>query len=254
MMYPARWFFRKHEQEPTTEVAIHRTISEDLYIVMAAYDMQNESASFQVTVNPLVNWIWFGFSIMALGTIIALLPEQAFSFAASKMPVGAATTSLLLLVLAASAPMHAQHVESAQTVPTVPRSATERELYHEIVCMCGTCGRKLIGECTCGTAAMMRDEVSLLVDQGKTKEDVFQHFITMYGSQEPLAMPLDEGFNRLAWLFPYLLGLSGVVGVGTVALRWSMREAVDTPLPAGISNDGDVQLLARLDDELRDLD
>lgn len=254
MMYPARWFFRKHEQEPTTEVAIHRTISEDLYIVMAAFDMQDQTASFQVTVNPLVNWIWFGFGIMALGTVIALLPEQAFSFAASKIPDGAAITSLLLLVLVASAPLHAQHVESAQTVPTVPRSALERELYHEIVCMCGTCGRKLIGECTCGTAAMMRDEVSLLVDQGKTKEDVFQHFITMYGSQEPLAMPLDQGFNRLAWLFPYLLGLSGIVGVGTVALRWSRREAIDTPLPAGISNDGDAQLLTRLDDELRDLD
>src|SRR5687767_10526302 len=33
-MYPAKWFFRKHEQEPTTEVAIRRTFSEDLYLVM----------------------------------------------------------------------------------------------------------------------------------------------------------------------------------------------------------------------------
>ena len=35
-MYPAKWFFRKHEEEPTTEVAIRRTLSEDLYIVMPA--------------------------------------------------------------------------------------------------------------------------------------------------------------------------------------------------------------------------
>ena len=33
-MYPARWFFRKHEEEPTTEVAIRRAIAEDLYIVL----------------------------------------------------------------------------------------------------------------------------------------------------------------------------------------------------------------------------
>ena len=34
-LYPAKWFFRKHESEPTTEVAIRRTLAEDLYIVLA---------------------------------------------------------------------------------------------------------------------------------------------------------------------------------------------------------------------------
>src|SRR6185436_19604089 len=34
-MYPARWYFRKHESEPTTEVAIRRSFSEDLYLVLA---------------------------------------------------------------------------------------------------------------------------------------------------------------------------------------------------------------------------
>ena len=31
-LYPAKWFFRKHEQEPTTEVAIRRSFAEDLYV------------------------------------------------------------------------------------------------------------------------------------------------------------------------------------------------------------------------------
>ncbi len=53
-------------------------------------------------VNPLVNWIWFGFGIMALGTGIALLPERAFAFAVAKLPEGAATTSLVILVAAAA--------------------------------------------------------------------------------------------------------------------------------------------------------
>jgi cytochrome c-type biogenesis protein CcmH len=119
--------------------------------------------------------------------------------------------------------------------------------------MCGTCGRKLIGECTCGTAAMMRNEVSELVDDGKTRDEVFQYFIAKYGSQEPLAMPLDEGFNRLAWLFPYLLGISGAVVVGTVALRWSSREASEESVPLAATV-VDAKLAARLDDELRNLD
>jgi cytochrome c-type biogenesis protein CcmF len=85
-MYPARWFFRKHEQQPTTEVAIRRTVAEDLYLVMPAYELKDQSMSLQVVINPLVNWIWFGFGIMMLGTGIALLPERAFAFALGSVP------------------------------------------------------------------------------------------------------------------------------------------------------------------------
>ncbi|MEK6629886.1 MAG: cytochrome c-type biogenesis CcmF C-terminal domain-containing protein, partial [Acidobacteriota bacterium] len=97
-MYPARWFFRKHEEQPTTEVAIRRTVAEDLYLVMPAYELKDSSMSLQVVINPLVNWIWTGFGIMVIGTGIALLPEQAFAFALGRVPDSAATTTLLLLL------------------------------------------------------------------------------------------------------------------------------------------------------------
>lgn len=97
-MYPARWFFRKHEEQPTTEVAIRRTVAEDLYLVMPAYELKDSSMSLQVVVNPLVNWIWTGFGIMVIGTGIALLPERAFAFVLGRVPDSAATTTLLLLL------------------------------------------------------------------------------------------------------------------------------------------------------------
>jgi cytochrome c-type biogenesis protein CcmF len=83
-MHPAKWYFRKHEDQPTTEVAIRRGFWEDLYIVLAAFDLQTQSATLHVVVNPLVNWIWFGFGILALGTLIALLPESSFAFASAR--------------------------------------------------------------------------------------------------------------------------------------------------------------------------
>jgi cytochrome c-type biogenesis protein CcmF len=98
-MQPAKWFFRKHEQEPTTEVAIRRGVWEDLYIVMAAFDVQTQSATLHVVINPLVNWIWVGFGVLALGTFIALLPERALAFAPVQVPGGAATTLPLLLAV-----------------------------------------------------------------------------------------------------------------------------------------------------------
>ncbi|MFB3855334.1 MAG: heme lyase CcmF/NrfE family subunit [Vicinamibacterales bacterium] len=92
-LHPARWFYRKHEEEPTTKVAIRRSPREDLYVVMAAFDLEDQSASFQLVVNPLVNWIWIGFGVLALGAGIALLPERAFGFAVAKLPEGAAAAT-----------------------------------------------------------------------------------------------------------------------------------------------------------------
>ncbi len=252
-MRPARWFFSKKESEPTTEVAIRRGLGEDLYVVLAGYDAASQSATYAVTVNPLVNWIWLGFGIMALGTGIALLPERAFAFAAAKLPAGAATIPLILLLLLPR-PAHAQHVENAQAVLVIPRTPLERELQREIICMCGTCGRKRIGECTCSMAADMRDEVSRLVGEGKSREQVYEYYIAKFGSQEPLASPIDRGFNRLAWFVPYLVGTSGALGIALVALRWSRRPQVAQGKSAAESAPPDPDLDARLNDELRDLD
>ena len=251
-MYPAKWYFRKHEEEPTTEVAIRRTLSEDLYIVLAAFDVQDQSASFEIVVNPLVNWIWAGFGVLAFGTMIALLPESVFALASVTMPSGAATTSVLLLVFALAAPsLKAQHLETAQTVVAPPRSKLEREVQGALICMCGTCGRQLVDECACGYAAEMRDEISGLVGQGMTKDEILSHYMTKYGSQEPLAVPLDEGFNRLAWFFPYLMGVVGAAVAGVSAFRWSHRKQVITEAPIVVS---DIDREVRLENELRNLD
>ena len=84
--------YRKHEQQPTTEVAIRRSVAEDLYLVMPAYELADQSMSLQVVINPLINWIWAGFSMLVLGTGIALLPERAFAFALSRVQTEASIT------------------------------------------------------------------------------------------------------------------------------------------------------------------
>jgi cytochrome c-type biogenesis protein CcmF len=254
-MQPAKWFFAKHEEEPTTEVAIRRAPAEDLYIVLAGYDVATQTATYAITVNPLVNWIWFGFAVLAFGTGIALLPDTVFSFAAARIPSGAATTSLLLVALfLAPAALRAQHVENPQQMPVIPRTALERELRHEIICMCGTCGRKRIGECTCPVAAEMREKIAQLVAEGKTREQIYDYYIAKYGSQEPLASPINKGFNRLAWLFPYVLGASGAGIVGFVAMRWSKRESDAAAAATVVPTNEDSALRARLENELRELD
>jgi cytochrome c-type biogenesis protein CcmH/NrfF len=229
---------------------------------MAAYQVEDQSAQLHLVVNPLVNWIWMGFGVLAFGTGIALLPERAFSYALAKLPaeVATATPAVLLLgalLLGLGAPLAAQeqapHSSLAQTVLVVPQSDLERDLQKSIICMCGTCGRQSLTECTCGKAAEMRQEISDLVAQGKTRDEVIQYYIAKYGSQEPLAAPIDKGFNRLAWLVPYVLGAGGLVMAGFVAIRWS-RKTPDALAGESVSTASDPALEARLDDELDELD
>jgi cytochrome c-type biogenesis protein CcmH/NrfF len=136
----------------------------------------------------------------------------------------------------------------------VPRSQLEKDMQSEIICMCGTCGRKRIGECTCSLAAEMREEVARMVADGRTREQIYAYYIAKYGSQEPLASPIDEGFNRLAWFVPYLIGATGAASVAIVAFRWSRREATAATSETRSDIAEDPALRERLDDELRDLD
>jgi cytochrome c-type biogenesis protein CcmH len=170
------------------------------------------------------------------------------------VPAGAATTSLILLafLIGGAATLRAQHIEMANTVLVPPKSPLEKSLQNSIICMCGTCGRKKVGECTCERAAQMRDEIARLTAAGKTRDEIIQHFIDEWGSQEVLSQPIDRGFNRLAWLFPYAVGLGGILVVGGTAIRWSRRSPGATSEAA--PRTADPALESRLDHELEDLD
>ncbi len=252
-MYPAKWFFRKHEDEPTTEVAIRRSFAEDLYIVMPGFEMQEQTASVEVHINPLVNWIWVGFGVLAIGTFIALLPESAFSFALTRLPAEAATATLLLLtILLGSTAALAQHVDSPQTGGLVVRSPAEKSATAKLACWCGGCPKLPVGTCACSHCAKVRGEVTTLLAEGKSEEQILQHYVTQEGGMHILSEPPNTGIGRLSWLVPYLVGASGLLMAGLVAVRWSRRAAEATAsLPV---ESEDAALGSRLDDELRDLD
>ena len=257
-LYPAKWFFRKHEQEPTTEVAIRRSLAEDLYVTLGGYEVAEQAANLEIHINPLVNWVWLGFGVLALGTGIALLPERMYSFALARMPIEAAATTTaltLLLALLLAAPASAQPGMGSDVntrTSYYARNELEKQLQHEIVCTCGACGHANLAECRkdpCSTSHHMRAELAALIDQGKGHDEIIQAFITKYGSEEMLGAPLDKGFNRLAWLVPYLLGATGAAAIGFAAVKWTRKS--DTP-EESLPNDSAIE--ERIDDELRDLD
>ncbi len=68
--------FYKSSKQPTSEVALHRTLKEDLYVVFAGFQQEGKQAIIHAYVNPLVAWIWIGGLVFIIGTIICLIPNQ----------------------------------------------------------------------------------------------------------------------------------------------------------------------------------
>jgi cytochrome c-type biogenesis protein CcmF len=262
-MYPAKWFYRSRPQEPTTEVAIQRSLAEDLYIVMAAFELGEQSASVEVHVNELVNWIWIGFGLMALGTGIALLPETVFALAGARVGAEAAATLLLIGALLAPAGLHAHEMQEPAASTAAPatgtlvfRSALERELANEVMCTCGcrlpagTCGMT-----NCEGKASQLAKIKTLVAEGKDRDAVLASFVQEFGGQHILARPLDEGYHKLLWLLPYTLAGLSALGLAFIARRWAAGRSDAATVGASAAVAGvDPSLRQQLDDELRDLD
>ena len=251
-LYPAKWFWHKRENDPpTTEVAIRRTISEDLYIVLNSAEAATQAASFEIVVNPLVNWLWMGFGIVAMGTIISLLPERAFSFALARLPAEAAATTaaLVLALVLGTAPV--ANAQGGEQVRPQQKSPLQQRLEGEVMCTCGC--RLSVANCgmmNCHGKDSQQTKIAAHIESGKDHDEIVDAFVGEFG-QDILMAPIDRGFNRLAWLFPYLVGASGAVVAGFAAIRWSRRHdsQTDEAPPAA-----DAALDERLDDELRNLD
>jgi cytochrome c-type biogenesis protein CcmH/NrfF len=235
---------------------------------MGAYDLAEGIATFKVVINPVVNWIWFGFMLLALATGIVLLPDSvlermtagaAVPAAAAARSAGAASIALWLALGAGGAMLLAPQPAAAQMAsssvePPEPVGADETWLVHNIMCQCTTCRHNLM-ECSsepCGHAKQDRIAIRQLLTQGRTREQIVQYFMQKYGGQVALAAPLNRGFNRLAWLFPYSVAALAAGGLGYGAYRLAKRPAAPTNAPE--KSISDPELADKLDDELRNLD
>jgi cytochrome c-type biogenesis protein CcmH len=99
------------------------------------------------------------------------------------------------------------------------------KLGHRMMCQCG-CNQVLL-ECNhvgCTVSEQMRKELSAALVKSPDDSDdlVLQGFVQKYGPVV-LAAPTATGFNRVAWIVPYL---ALVLGFGVVALlvkKWAAR-------------------------------
>jgi len=71
-LLPARWWYFQLPEQPTTEVSRYMTFGEDVYVSIQEVDMTTGWTQMSLYINPLVNWIWFGFAVMLAGSLICV--------------------------------------------------------------------------------------------------------------------------------------------------------------------------------------
>jgi cytochrome c-type biogenesis protein CcmF len=69
---PARWWYFKYPDQPTTEVSRYMNAAEDVYASMLNADVATSEVSFRLFINPLVNWVWVGASVMMFASLICI--------------------------------------------------------------------------------------------------------------------------------------------------------------------------------------
>ncbi|MFL5319607.1 MAG: heme lyase CcmF/NrfE family subunit [Myxococcaceae bacterium] len=94
-MYLApRMNYYEGRTDPVQTPSVLTRAKHDLYISLMAYQMEQQSATFNVWVFPLVGWIWWSIPLLVIGALIAAWPQRkpSLSVSPAAMPAPAVAT------------------------------------------------------------------------------------------------------------------------------------------------------------------
>ncbi len=100
-----------------------------------------------------------------------------------------------------------------------------KDLGHRMMCTCG-CGQVLL-ECNhvgCQSSDKMRNQLQAAIDKGDNDDLILQGFVQEYGPTV-IAAPTATGFNRVAWIMPFVALAAGIIFVTWVVRTWKNRPA-----------------------------
>ena len=76
----------ERQREPIGTPAVRSSLFEDLYLSVMNIDPASGSLGLLAMVNPMVGWIWAATALMALGSLVSLLPVAARSLGRERRP------------------------------------------------------------------------------------------------------------------------------------------------------------------------
>jgi cytochrome c-type biogenesis protein CcmF len=292
---PAVWKFHNAEQTQVTHVAILSRLDEDIYVSMSGFGGENEkTANFRVYINPLINWVWLGFVVLAFGTFICLIPQGLVDRVSPrpKTRLGRmADVGVILLAIAGvtfasvkvahSAPPE-QIAQAAQMPSAGARAPAEHEdvatvplghqdgtgyahLYRPEAAQDPAVASKLMHDLVCMCGSCNRETLYSCkcgyAAQGRAK--VLELMASGKGYDAVVASFIQEyggedvlavPRSKLSWMLPYIAVMGGLALLFTVGRRWVKRGQERLSTSAKTTVADDDEYAERLDDELRETD
>lgn len=131
----------------------------------------------------------------------------------------------------------------------------QNDLEEAMTCLCG-CGQT-IKNCphqNCGYAIPARKRVDTYLNEGKSKAEILDIFVTQYG-EEALATPTKKGFNLLGYIMPFAVLLIAGVVIMIIIRKWTakgLRDEEDTL--SMTKNDFGSDIDKQIEKELEEMD
>ncbi|MFN0152000.1 MAG: cytochrome c-type biogenesis protein CcmH [bacterium] len=113
-----------------------------------------------------------------------------------------------------------------------------REVSEALVCQCG-CNMILYvcNHVNCPSAYPFRDSIEVMIQAGKTKEQIVAKFVADHG-EVVLSAPTTDGFNLAAWVTPFVMLVLGGAYLGSFLRARKRRAALQAAAVAASAPGG----------------
>jgi len=91
----------------------------------------------------------------------------------------------------------------------------------ELICQCGCL--MVANSCECQMATQFREDIAMMLDEGKSKGEILDHYVDLYG-EIVLATPTKKGFNLTVWLTPFAALIAGGLSLVFLLRKWTSRD------------------------------
>lgn len=122
--------------------------------------------------------------------------------------------------------------------PLRAATPTSGEIKANLMCLCD-CSMTVDaceGAMACESAAGLATEINSEIEEGRTKDEILQVFVSKYG-ETILAAPTKSGFNLTAWILPFAALLAAGVGVVALLFGWVAASPARSTPNSPVEND-----------------
>jgi cytochrome c-type biogenesis protein CcmH len=116
---------------------------------------------------------------------------------------------------------------------------------------CPVCENTPLDVCPTDACKDWRELIRTMLADGKTEDEILQHFVDQYGDRVLAAPPLTTKFNWIIYLLPPALILVGAVVLFRSLKEWTRPKAASAVLGEGQSEAPSDDYVARLEEELK---